>query len=95
MADVTLNTAELTLKMVKLTSRVLAQIPRLEYRDLRKLDLFEGDSFKDGVVVGWLHGSLLGDKWDRFLLVKTGEGAYGVVHAGVDATKKYPQIYVS
>lgn len=80
--DVKVHTAELTLTTVKLTPKILKQLPRLGYDQMRTLlkpDRGPGEFFQDGVVVGWIHGSVFGGDSDykRFLLLKTGDG-YGL-----------------
>lgn len=70
------NTATLELRTVKLTKGLLQQIPMVHR-------LPEGTYDKDGnilpeKVVGWIHGSVLGDKHATAILFNLGGGEYRV-----------------
>lgn len=83
MSDVKVRTAELTLTTVKLTPKILKQIPRLGYEQMKPLlKDWSGNAehFHEGVLVGWIHGSVFGAGQDHetYLLLRTGEGEYGL-----------------
>jgi hypothetical protein len=91
--DVTVKTVDLELRTVRLTKSVLKQIPELGFEQIKPLLRADGN-LQDGKVVGWVHGSVLGDDFKRWLIVRTGEGEYGRFDAMQSTVKAFPQIYV-
>ena len=100
MADVKVRTGLVELTTVKLTPKILKQIPRLQYEQMRPLlhdRTGAAEAFKEGVLVGWIHGTAIsGNSYERFLLLKTGEGEYGLYNAMPSTVErvKAKQIYV-
>jgi hypothetical protein len=92
MMEIKVNSATVELRTVKLTRALLKQMPRLTYREIGPL--CEGGSLKPEHVVGWIHGSVLGDEWSRYALVAVRPGEYGVAELADHDTKKYKQIYI-
>jgi hypothetical protein len=72
---------------------VLRQIPELGYEQIKPLLKADGN-FQDSKIVGWVHGSVLGEDFKRWLIVKTGEGEYGRFDAMQSTIKNFSQIYV-
>lgn len=93
MADVVVKTAELELRTAKLTKSILKQMPTMDYKTLKPF-LGEKGHINDGVVIGWINGSVLGEDWDRYLILKTGEGTYGKYKCSQDTSERYSQIYI-
>lgn len=96
--EVKVRTAEVTLTTVRLSRAVLKQMPELGYEEMKPL-LMSGstgpeEQLKAGAVVGWVHGSVLGDEWKRWLIINTGEGTYGRYDAMQGLANRYPQLYV-
>ena len=89
MAEIKVHGVELQLTTVKLSTKVLRQLPKIEFNEVR--ELFKADP---ACVIGWIHGLALGDEWNRYLLIKRGEGDYGLVECMDATTKKYKQIFV-
>lgn len=91
MATLAIREIKLELTTVKLTPKLLKQIPVLEYRDAVSVFKNPGDS-----VVGWVHGLVLGDEWKKWLVVKTGPGEYGRIEVMESTIKqlKAQQIYL-
>lgn len=78
--DVQINELKLSLTTVKLTKALFKQMPILGYDTVRLLlrtDTQEEKFKDDKAVVGWVHGSVTGDEYKRWLILKTGEGSYG------------------
>ena len=70
MADVTVKTAVLELRTCKMTKSILKQLPVIGYHDANRLAIFKSDGNEDGSrVVGWVHGTVLGDDFKRWLIV--------------------------
>lgn len=93
--EVKVRTAELELRTAKLTKSILKQMPTMDYREAVRLGVLKSDGNEQpDAVVGWVHGSVLGDEWKNWLILRVGEGAYARMEASMDAAKKYPQIYV-
>lgn len=91
MADVTVRTATLELRTCKLTKSLLKQIPEL--KSLRGLVDDKGKELKDKVV-GWVHGSVLGEDWQTWLIFSLGEGCYGKYEVMQSKRDLFPQIYI-
>ena len=94
MSEVKVKTAELVVTTVKLTAKILKQIPRLDYRQIDRLGFIEKGHIKPEVIVGWIHGAAMGDEWKRFFLLRTGEGSYGLIETTKHEFEGTPQIYV-
>jgi hypothetical protein len=92
MADVTVKTAEVELRTARLTKSILKQMPVMEYDALKPYLRADGNERPDAVL-GWIHGSVLGDD-NQWLIIKTGEGTYGRYNAMRGTCSRYPQIYV-
>jgi hypothetical protein len=93
MAKIDVVGVQLMVKSVDLTPRVLKQLPVLEWDSIKPLLDGKG-GFKDGCVIGWVHGIVLdrSREWEKWLIVKVSEHVYGR-YAAMDSTcKKYPQI---
>ena len=92
--DVTVKTCTMELRTCKLTKSLLKQLPIVTYSDgLQPLLRADGNE-KSECVVGWVHGSVLGDEWKKWLILKTGEGQYARYDAMDGTCKKYPQIFI-
>ena len=92
--EVKVQTAELTLTTVKLSMKILRQLPRICQGDLVQLLKDENN------VVGWIHGSVFeketGSGMARVIL-RTGENTYGFTEL-MDSTIKsrgWRQIFVA
>lgn len=74
MADVTVKVGEVTLRTCKLTKSILNQIPRVHRLPQGTYD--EKGNLVPEKVVGWLSGTVLGDKYSTIILFKLDEGDY-------------------
>lgn len=90
---VVVKTGELELRTVKLTKSILKQLPILDYDQMKPLLKSDGN-IKPEVVVGWVHGSVLGDDWETWLILKVSEGSYGRYSAMVNSRQKHQQIFI-
>lgn len=91
--SVTVKVGELEVRTARLTKAILKQIPLLSF------DQFKGYVRPDGnekpeAVVGWVHGSVLGKDFETLVIIKTGEGTYGMFKGMSNHRVKYPQIFV-
>lgn len=94
MAEVKMNVASLELRTVKLTKAILKQIRTARYEEIKHLLKPDGNEDPQ-YVVGWIHGSVLGDEWKQFLLFRMPDGEYRLFDAGNSVCKKYQQIFVT
>lgn len=96
MAQIDVFEATLQVTTVNLTRKVLNQLPRVGYEQIKHL-LTDRENFDSKHVVGWIHGSVLkfGNDYDRWLLIKLAPGAYGLFEAMKSTTDKFKQIIVS
>lgn len=101
MPDVKVNTVELTLTTVKLTAKIVKQIPRVGYDRIRPLLAKPDESDKPKKpeqFVGWLHGTAVGDdQYQTYILVNFGDGEYGLLNCMKTTVDKLglKQIYIS
>jgi hypothetical protein len=86
----TVNTIELQVKTVNLTKSLLKQIPVAGYDNLKNVL----SSKNPGIVIGWVHGSVLGPDNDTWLIFKTSEGEYRRYNATIGMREKHKQIYI-
>lgn len=93
MADVTVRTVDVELRTAKLSKSILKQMPVLLMESVRPLLKANGDEDPDKVV-GWVHGSVLGDDYKKWLIFKIGERLYGRYDAMDGTCRKYKQIYI-
>jgi hypothetical protein len=95
MAEVKINSVKLELTTVKLTKALFKQLVVLNYGDFHHL-LNEQGEFQDGVAVGWVHGSVTGDEYRKWLILQTAPGQYGRYDAMNDTIAKTgaKQIYL-
>ena len=91
MADVIVKTAELQLKTAKLTKSILKQMRVITYTELADLNRKFPDRSN---VVGWVHGSVLGDDHSTIVIMKLEEGNYGKYEGMHESRAKYEQIYI-
>lgn len=67
MSEVKVRQAEVTVRTVKLSKALLKQVSQI--RSVPKGALQEGTSLLNPeYVVGWIHGSVLGDEFGRYVL---------------------------
>ncbi len=91
--EVKVQTAELELRTAKLTKALLKQLPVLGLQEIRPFLKPDGNE-KPECILGWVHGSVLGDDWKCWLIVRLGPGSYGRYDAMKSTCVRYPQIYV-
>lgn len=89
MAEVTVKTTSLELRTVKLTKSIFKQLPIIGYHDMMALLKSQPDC-----VVGWVHGSVVGEDHKTFLIMRRSEGVYGTYEAMHPARENYPQVYI-
>lgn len=81
---------------VNLTKSVLKQLPIVGYEELKQR--LDGKSnLVDGVVIGWVHGSVLDrtEEYKKWLIVRTGPTSYGRYDAMDSTCKKYQQLIIA
>lgn len=90
--SVIVNTAQLELRTAKLTKSILNQIPKVDRIPATCMD--KGHFIPDKVV-GWIHGSVLGDSYQTIFLLKLSEGEYVLyLYPGDGPRADYKQIYI-
>lgn len=98
MSEIDVQTTELTLTTVKLSTKILKQMPRLRYESVKHLlKDAEGvkEEFKGGALIGWINGAGLGESSsETYLLLRISEGQYGLFNAMGSWRVKCKQIYV-
>jgi hypothetical protein len=94
MADVEVKVAELQVRTLKLTRNLLKQIPSI---DRAPENCMADGKLKADKVVGWIHGSVLGDEWTRYVLLNLGDGEYRLMNwPGFKADQpECKQIYIA
>lgn len=93
MTEVKVTTATIEIRTVKLTKALLKQFRRLDRVPTYWLD--DKGNPKAEHVVGWLHGSVLGDEFNEYSLWTNGQGDYWLYPYTGDKVKQMTkQIYV-
>ncbi len=88
--EVKVTTAKLELVTVKLSKALLKQVIRLDYNH----DLTERTQEAiDKLVIGWFHGSVLGDEFTKYLLMQLPNGDLRIADGGLSPNKRYKQLY--
>lgn len=85
------------LKTVKLTKALLKQFPKLGFEQMKSICAYdEAGNLNRDICLGWISGTVLasGQDYETWLLLRTGEGTYGLYSAMHQARDKYPQIYI-
>ena len=89
-AEVKVTSAKLELVTVKLSKALLKQCLRLDYNN----DLTERTQEAiDKLVIGWFHGSVLGDEFTKYLLIQLPSGDLRIADGGLHPNRKYKQLY--
>jgi hypothetical protein len=92
MADVNVRMADLQIRTTRLTRALLKQFRRLQSIPR---DWTDGGRLKLDHVVGWFHGSVLGDEFALYTLLTDKKGDYFVYAYLWDEVKKdCKQIYI-
>lgn len=95
MADVKVIEVKLEMRTLKLTKSLLKQMRTLE--NLRGLTDEKTGNIRPENVVGWIHGSVLGDDWSAILLLDLSGGDYAIYkgYGLKEAQRRYKQIYLA
>jgi hypothetical protein len=100
MADVKARTAEVVIRTVKLTRALLKQlreVKQLPEEWTERDDQGQFTGFRPEFAVGWFDGSVLGDEYTKFVLLKNGKGDLYLWGRGCHTdpiTKKLKQLYI-
>lgn len=94
MTEVQINEVTLRVTTVKLTKSLFKQMQVVTYDDIKHLLKSDGNEVQ-GAFIGWVHGSVIGDEWVKWMIVRLKEGQYGRYNAMEVTCQKYPQIYLS
>lgn len=96
--DVKIKTVELELRTVKLTKALLKQITEIHVEIRRDGTVWYAPSYGAQMVevkvIGWVHGSVIGEDYQTWLIVDLGDGDYGRASVNQDHRKRFKQIYV-
>lgn len=99
MAEITVNEVKVELRTVKLTKGLLKQmkpIDRVSDAPYRFM-MDDKGNLKPEHVVGWVHGSVLGDDYNAWIILTPAPGEYLRYNCGcmTSLTKNIKQIYIS
>ncbi len=90
--QVSVRTAEVSIRTVALSKSLLKQIVKCGYQEIQSR---LNRKMENTDVIGWLSGSLFGDDWKSYLLVHIGDGDYRLVEGGMHPEREYKQVYVA
>lgn len=93
---VTVNTAELKVMTARLTKSLFMQLQEVHLRFTKDGPMLmqSAQDIKLVIVLGWVHGSVLNEDYQTWLIVDCGEGHYGRYAAKPQMRERFKQIYI-